>query len=337
MTTSSLCLRPATAEDADGLWALLADADDTSGMGSLPTSASATTALCEQSSATIAALATGSYQAANRTQHRVLFVAVDDTKRIVGLTGCTFKTEIPNLGVRVETSRDGLGLAVSSASQPWTRTELDSSYLRQSARGLGHGTALSRGRMMLLHLVAPQVPNTIVSHLRGTFADDGNAPFWAHFGWHFAPDWATSTIAEATLREDPTQLKRLAGQAVPLTAEILDSLGRVNDASLPAFQTLINEGLTPTELFDPVDGGPTVRTELANTRSYQLRSHGRAQIGEGTTDALICTVAIDAFKVTRGNADLTTDGHITLTELTASRLEVSVGDLIAAFPIETTL
>ena len=336
MTTARpIVLRPVTAEDATDVWKVLADATDTDGMGSLPTNLAATEQLCQDSSHVLAQLAAGSYRAERGSVDRLILVAEHPTDGIVGLTGCSFKNDVPNLGVRVQTSLDGLGLAMHSASQPWTRTELDSSYLRPDARGAGHGAVLSRGRLMLLHLLASQIPSSVVSHLRGTFDEHGHAPFWALFGRAFAPEWETSPVAEQALGLDPSQLRQLADKSLPLSPDVLHCLGRVNSASLPAFRALVSEGLEPTELFDPVDGGPTVRAELSETVTHRLRIHGRAQIlaEMDGPDSLISTVSIGSFRLTRGAAATGVDGRVAIAEGTAYRLGVDASRLIAAAPL----
>ncbi len=332
---SPIVLRPVVVEDAADIWKVLDDATDTDGMGSLPSSMDATKQLCDSSAAVLAELAAGSYRPDPGTADRLVLVADHPGDGIVGLTGCSFKHDIPNLGVRVQTSLDGLGLAMHSASQPWTRSELDSSYLRPDARGAGHGAVLSRGRLMLLHLVASQIPASVVSHLRGTFDDAGSAPFWMHFGHRFVPDWGTSAMAEQALGRDPRQLRRLADQSLRLLPEVLDCLGKVNGASLPAFRALVSEGLEPTELFDPVDGGPTVRAQLDETVTHKLRVHGRAQIVADLDgpESLIGTVSVGSFRLTRGSAAAGDDGSVVISEATAYRLGVDESRLIAAAPL----
>jgi len=327
-TPATITVRPVTVDDAAELWKILSHASDTVGMGSLPSSLEAADSLCDESATLLAALAAGSYvPESGRIDH--------PSDGVVGLTGCSFKHDIPNLGVRVETGRDGLGLAIHSASQPWTRTELDSSYLHPDSRGAGYGAVLSRGRLMLLNLLRPQIPHSIVSHLRGMFDEDGHAPFWGHFGRHFAPQWDTSIAAERALRADPSELEALADKSLPLHPELLGCLGKVNAASLPAFRTLVDEGLSPTELFDPVDGGPTVRATLTETVTHRVRIHGRTQVMsevEGP-NSLISTVAIGSFRLTRGPARGGEDGSIVINEGTAFRLGVDTGRLIAAAPL----
>ncbi len=330
-----ILLRPVSVSDASEVWKILSDATDTDGMSSLPGSLAATEQLCGHSAELLAELAAGSYRPTTGAVDRLLLVAEHPNNGIVGLTGCSFKHGVPNLGVRVETSLDGLGLSMHSASQPWTRTELDSSYLKPEARGQGHGAVLSRGRLMLLHLLSSQIPTSVVSHLRGTFDDDGNAPFWRHFGHRFVPAWATSAVAEEALGRDPSELQQLAGKSSPVSADVLDCLGKVNHASLPAFRALISEGLEPTELFDPVDGGPTVRAELDQTVTRRLRIHGRAKILSEVDgpDSLIGTVSIGSFRLTRGRAAGGDDGTVVITEGTAYRLGVDSSRLVAAAPL----
>lgn len=300
--SGSLVLRPVRATEAGVVWDMLSAATDTVGMGSLPQTAAAAETLCDRSSRLTVELATGAHDARPGEVDRILFV-LEDEGSVLGVTGCSFTTEIPNLGVRIETGEDGEGLIMRAVAQSWTRTELDSSYLAPSARGRGAGTLLSRGRFLFLHLISAQVPTAIVSHIRGMFDASGTAPFWEHFGARLAPQWETSVHAETALASNAAQLQQLAGRPIPLTPAVLDCLGRVNEASLPAFRTLAREGLRPTELFDPVDGGPTVAAALEDTHSGQHRRHGRLRTGGGDVDALVSTATRDGFTVTRTLVD----------------------------------
>jgi arginine/ornithine N-succinyltransferase beta subunit len=363
--TDHLVLRPATVADADAIWELLSVAPDTVGMTSLPTGPEATSELCRLTAGTVADLAAGSFELSEGQRRCLLLVAVDpdpapaDTPRtgpgtnpgnssgnssgnsaegsrrtvpdrVLGVTSCTFKAAVPNLAVRVQTGRTGEGLVLRSISRSWTRTELGSTYLAPEARRQGHGTLLSRGRSMLLHTVASQIPTTIASHLRGVFDDEGTAPFWTCFGRHFAPQWLTSTDAEDALSRDPADLEKLAGNTLPLEASVLPSLGAVNATSRPAFRLLLAEGLEPTGMFDPIDGGPTVVGQLAGLATRRVRRHGSVVIGSGGDDALVATTALGSFRVTRGDVDTSIDGRVTIDEATAERLGVGPGALVAA-------
>lgn len=330
-------LRPARSGDGEAVWNLLEPAsEDVMGMSSLPGSSTAAKQACADTAETVAALATGSFSLTDGQQRRLLFVMADADGSLLGLTGITFKRETPNLAVRVSTSEDGHGLIMRSTSAPWTRIELDSSYLAPPARARRLGTLLSRGRFMLLHLVNSQVPSTVASHLRGRFDADGSAPFWRCFGVHFAPRWATSTEAEIGLIKDPAQLDTLANHVLPLTAPVLDCLGPVNRASLPAFHLLRREGLDPNGMYDPIDGGPTLRAELGDTVTARTRTHGRAVPAPADslpgTDALVAVTTVDRFRVTRGPIVL--DGSsIVIGTGTAAALEAKPDTLLVAVPL----
>jgi arginine N-succinyltransferase len=340
---SPVILRPAQPGDASAIVGLLAPAvDELVGMGSLPLTIDAADQACEETADTVADLATGSFALADGHKRRVLFVAIDtETQQLLGVTGVTFKQAVPNLGVQVSTSRTGDGLVMSSSSTNWTRTELDSSFLGPHGRGQGLGTLLSRGRFMLLHVVQHQIPNTVASHLRGRFGSDASAPFWKCFGAQIAPQWATSDAAERALAAEPELLTSLAGHVLPLTAEVLDSLGPVNAASLPAFHLLMAEGLTPNGMYDPIDGGPTVTAHLATTATATRRSRGRAAERDGhavsndAVDALVSVGSIDRFRVIRAhvNIDPGPNPRIVLGQRDADALGVSADSLVAICPL----
>ena len=361
---SGVMLRPVRDDDAEAVWDLLAPVQsEVIGMSSLPSSPTSAKRACAETADTIAALATGSFTLDEQAHRRLLFIAVErnaepdgtsgsgsntsTSEQVLGITGITFKNAVLNLAVQVSTSEDGHGLIMRSTSSPWTRTELDSTFLGPSARGKRLGSLVSRGRFMLLHLVHSQIPSTVASHLRGRFDDDGSAPFWRCFGAHFAPEWETSTEAEHALIENPHRLQDLADHRLALTAPVLDSLGPVNAASLPAFHMLRAEGLNPNGMYDPIDGGPTLRAELADTVTGKTRTHGRAVIedldadatrGESAperrlVDALVSVTTVARFRVTRATVALGESGPIGISAETADALNIGEDTLIVAAPL----
>ena len=262
--------------------------------------------------------------------------ALTDGGDIVGVTALAFKHDVPNLAVEVVTSSDGLGLDMKSTSVPWTRTELHSSYLSPIARGRGLGPLLSRGRFMFIHQVQRQIPSTIASHLRGSFAPDGTAPFWDCFGRHFTDAWIDSVAAERALAEDPARLDDLVGHRRAVTADVLDSLGPVNHASLPAFRLLMREGLRPNGMYDPIDGGPTLVADREQTITSQHRIHGRAVIDDDLAapiDALVAVTNVDRFRVMHVPVSVGDDDRITVNQATATALRITNGALLSVATI----
>ena len=309
-------------------------------MTALPDSLLSSQQLCDHSAETLAQLATGSFQLADGEYRRLVFLAVDSVTRTpLGISGVTFKQSVPDLAVRVGTSGDGLGLVMRSTSDPWTRTELNSSFLGVDARGRRVGSLLSRGRLVFLNMVRSQIPTTISSHLRGRVEADGHAPFWDRFGSRFAPQWKTSIDAELGLIADPSQLELLAGHTLPLTAPVLESLGPVNAASLPAFHLLISEGLEPNGRYDPIDGGPTVIAAIDQLTTKRNHRHGPARLitpeqarADGR-DSLVSVTSVAEFRVTRCAAVID-DPAIGVTAEALTALGAAEGTLLAASQLE---
>jgi arginine/ornithine N-succinyltransferase beta subunit len=83
-------------------------------------------------------------------------------------------------------------------------------------------------------------------------------------------------------------------------------------------------------MYDPIDGGPTLVADLADTVSGRHRIHGRATVGQpGPTDALVSVAGIDRFRVTR--ASITAEpGALQIDEPTASALGVETDALLTA-------
>ncbi len=335
--SAQVVMRPIRSDDTDAVWGLLErGASETVGMTSLPESRAGADELCLESARTLTELATGEFELPEGERAHMLFGAFDAVSgALLGTSGLTFKNAIPNLGVQVTTSLDGLGLTMRSISAPWTRTELNAIYLGPDGRGRGLGSLISRGRFMFLHLVRSQIPTTIASHLRGRIDDEGLAPFWHSFGAHFVP-WSNSTDAEAALAADPSLLDDLADLVLPLTAPDLDSLGLVHASSLPAFRILMKEGLRSNGMYDPIDGGPTVVRDLADTMSSSARVHGPVALTpDGEIDSLIATPSVARFAVVRSGIDIDPAGTIGLDPSKASALGIGAGDLVSALPLAT--
>ncbi|NNE94941.1 MAG: hypothetical protein HKN24_02835 [Acidimicrobiales bacterium] len=328
--------RPAQPSDVDSIWPLVRDgAHEIVGMTSLPSTRPATVALLDHSAQTLTRLATGEFELARGGQANLLMVAVQPhSGEVVGTSGMTFKKKVPNLAVQVTTSLDGLGLTMRSSSDPWSRTELNSIYVGSAGRGQRLGTLLSRGRFMFLHLVRSQTPTTIAAHIRGLFDDDGVAPFWQSFGAQFV-SWGNSIEAEQVLAVGPERLDELADRVLPLTPTDLRSLGVVNAASMAAFRMLIREGLRSNGMYDPIDGGPTVAAELANTTSGRQRVHGPVVVAEaGTVDALVAVPSVARFAAVRTEVSIAAEGDVRLTADVAASLGVTGGDLITVLPLD---
>ncbi|MEL7155310.1 MAG: arginine N-succinyltransferase [Actinomycetota bacterium] len=279
-------LRPATADDGEALWALLASTiDELTGMASLPTSAEAAEDRCRTSAATVAALDAGPLtepppDAEGRSLPLLFVLAQPGAGPLLGVTGATVHHGVVNHSVEIATNRHGKGLSLRGRRRRWTCTELNATFLDARARGAGLGTLLSRGRLAFLASVADRIPATIVSHLRGP-ATEGAAPFWHSFGVRVLPEWPTSSVAEARLVSEPDRLDELSAYAMPIDPSVLEVLGSVHEASLPAFRLLHDEGLRPNGMYDPVDGGPTLTGELAGLLTTRRRRPATVIVGDG--------------------------------------------------------
>ena len=337
----SAILRPLRRDDADAFWRLVSEnVDDLTGMTSLPHSADSALALATESSEVLVDLAAGRMQLQRGISRSLFFVLVEPDGRLIGASGVVFKDRVLNLAVHVRTSDAGTGLVARSSSTPWTRTELNSTFLAPEGRGAGHGTLLSRGRLLFLLIIGSQIPPLLVSHLRGVFDPDGTAPFWRAFGAKFLPEWPTSPDAERALQTDPARIASLSRRVIALTPDLLGSLGPVNSASQPAFYLLRAEDFRPNGMYDPVDGGPTLVRSLGQTASARRRVVGAAFIDEsvidesvGSTDALVSTLSVSDFAAMRCGVDVRPDGSIGVNSSTARQLAIDAGSLVSVVPL----
>ncbi len=332
-------LRPLARGDADAFWRLVStNIVDLTGMTSLPHSFELAVAQAAESHELVIDLAAGRMRLEHGSTRSLFFVLADAEGELIGASGVQFKDRVVNLAVHVRTSDDGRGLVARSSSAPWTRTELNSTFLLPAGRGGGNGTLLSRGRLLFLLIVGSQIPSLLVSHLRGVFDDDGTAPFWRAFGARFLPEWPTSLDAERALQSDPARVASLSRRVIELTPDLLRCLGPVNAASRPAFHLLRAEDLRPNGMYDPVDGGPTVIRQLDRTWSAHTRVVGSAVLvdvpSQRAVDALVSTVDIRDFAATRALVEFRSDGDLAITTQAARLLGVSVGALVSAVSLQ---
>ncbi|MEM8924493.1 MAG: arginine N-succinyltransferase [Actinomycetota bacterium] len=261
-------LRPVTEHDGPALMALLAPhRHELIGMLSLPSDEADAVDRCRASARMLAELGAATFDLAPGTSRSLLLVleqregggsAADVGAGVLGVTGFSCKHDVANFAVEIVTSPEGRGLSLQGAKQPWTCTELNATFLGPRARGRGLGRLLSRGRLLLLSLLTGRIPGTLVSHLRGPFDRGASAPFWDSFGAQVVPQWATSEAAERGLARQPSRLEDLVGHSISVEPALLDVVGSVNRASLPAYHMLVAEGMRPNGMYDPVDGGPTL-------------------------------------------------------------------------------
>ena len=138
--------------------------------------------------------------------------------------------------------------------------------------------------------------------------------------------------AERALADDPSRLDDLIGLRRAVTADVLASLGPANQASLPAFRLLMQEGLRPNGMYDPIDGGPTLVAERAETTTAKARRRGRVRVlettSESASEALVAVTSVDDFRVARLRVDLD-DETVGLSEAEAGILRVQTGSLVA--------
>ncbi len=346
---ANVSLRPVRSTDASALWSLVAGHEDQLvGMTALPHREDHAALLAQRSESTLLDLAAGRFGLAEGEHRPVYFLIVEEAdghERLLGVTGIEAKRGVLNLAVHIRTSDDGAGLVARSSSTPWTRTELNSSFLAPEARSRGIGTLLSRGRLLFLLLAGPQLPSLIVTHIRGVFDDDGTAPFWRAFGARFLPEWPTSTDAERALQDDPRRIAALSRRTIELTPEVLSALGPVNSASLPAFHLLRREDLRPNGMYDPVDGGPSLARPLNHTDSARRRLVGTLEVVDEldrsvTRRGLVSRLALADFIAVDARFAVLEHQHqpkprIVVRSAVADRLRLRPGDGVSAVPLET--
>ncbi len=338
---ATAALRPIAADDGAALWDLLSRGRaDVTGMSSLPSSTAEADERCRAVAETVATLDAGRAATDGDGSSAPLLLALEEADgTMLGLTGCTIKDGVVNHSVEIGTSREGRGLSVFGRERAWTASELNATYLAREARGRGLGSLLSRGRLAFLVPVAEQVPELLVSHLRGPMGTGSSAPFWTRFGREVLPEWPTSVRAEAGLIEEPERLSELTGHTIDIDPSLLDVVGSVHRLSLPAYRILQAEGFVPNGMYDPIDAGPTVTCDLTGTTTW-LR-HRRLAVDDdgdgGTTDAIVTNGAVADFRAARIHVRLDDGDSVGLSDLGQRSLAVSPGDPVLVVASEPTV
>jgi arginine/ornithine N-succinyltransferase beta subunit len=93
-------------------------------------------------------------------------------------------------------------------------------------------------------------------------------------------------------------------------------------------------------MYDPVDGGPTLVAERADTATGRARRRGRLRSTEGTlTDsrsAFVAVTAVEDFRVIRASVDLSHPDTFGLGPADADALGVEAGALLAVAEVTDT-
>lgn len=329
-------LRTVREHDVDSIHELLeANRAELTGMISLPQTRSALVERVEHSVHTVARAAHAKLSVApgrlalRQAADPVLFVLTEGD-RAIGVTGVTIDggTELSVLRVTLDDAADGLALRLMVERLP--RVELGATFLAPEARGTGAGSLLSKGRLLWLSHLVDQLPERLLSHIRGRIDGRGDSRLWDVFGAPVFGVNAASALGSASRMGRSCYLAPLVGATLPLSLASTVAIGRPHDASLPALRLLAREGLTPNGMFDPFDGGPTIVAWLRDTAVVRAATELRVAptTGRETTPALVSRPGITDFGAVSVGVDMDAPGCVALDDAARRALGADHGSLV---------
>jgi len=209
-------------------------------------------------------------------------------------------------------------------------TEIGSLFLSPAFWGKGYGSLLSRCRFLFMAQFSNLFENEIIAEMRGVVDEKGKSPLWAALGSYFFqmgfPKAETLTSKSKKFIAELMPRHPIYIPLLPQDAQ--DVIGQVHDFTKPALAMLEQEGFEFRKLVDIFDGGPTMHCDLTNIvtvrNSHNTKVAAIKDIPKSKPHFLLSNCQMD-FRCGIEPALITTEGA-TITQATAKRLSVSVGD-----------
>lgn len=313
-------VRPAQADDLDGLMALAEAADP--GMTNLPANRAALAGRLERSAAAYAATLTA-------PGDEIYMLVLDDgTGRVRGSACILSKVgqtwpfysyrltqvvhQSPTLGQRHEHA------LLQITNDYGGATEVGGLFVDPALRASGAGRLLAQSRYLFIATHRARFGETVMAELRGWVAPGEGTPFWDAVGRQFCGGMSLWD-ADRHCSINGNQLIADLMPRYPLYLSLLPeaaraAVGRVHASSAPALRLLEQEGLRFNGHVDLFDAGPMVDCPTAQLRTLV---HGRrAVIGAqgdpaATQPALLAAGALAAFRCWADHVPAeTTDGPL---------------------------
>lgn len=234
--------------------------------------------------------------------------------------GRTFRADILNLSTDLEGT-----------------TEVGGLFLHPGERASGLGMLIARSRYLFIRNHRDRFADRTIAELRGVIDEAGGSPFWdgvagKFFGMSFQDadefnaKFGNQFIADL-MPKHPVYIAML-----PESAKTVIGVPHVSGRA--AMRMLENEGFSWESYVDIFDGGPTMTARTDQIRSIREARDVEvleisANLGEhlGGDKMLITTGRLLDFRAAYGWTE-TREGGVTLDELSAAILGVSVGETI---------
>lgn len=212
-------------------------------------------------------------------------------------------------------------------------SEICALYLKPTFRHSGLGRLLSFSRFLFMASEKKRIRSKIIAEMRGYIDDRQISPFWEGIGRHFC---------HLSFVELMTQIEKdhmFIPEALPpypiyislLPLETQESIGRVHDASKPAYVMLQQENFTYNELIDIFEGGPILTSNTASIRSVRESSVIKVSITHETLleepEFILCNNRSD-FRAAFGNLRKISSKEGVINADVAAALHINQGDRV---------
>jgi arginine N-succinyltransferase len=213
-------------------------------------------------------------------------------------------------------------------------SEVGTLFLDPAYRGNGHW--LSRSRYLLMAQFPEHFAPDVIAELRGWFDENGDSPFWEAIGSKFfeMPYAEADRLCGIGSNQFITELM----PKYPIYTNLLpdsaaEVMGKPHDATRRAMDLLLAEGFQYENMIDIFDGGPLVRANIAQIKSVQQATVGKAFLSdlEGEDQMLVANRNLPQFRITYASV-MVSDGQFGLTAEVLSALRVTEGDEVIVIP-----
>lgn len=212
-------------------------------------------------------------------------------------------------------------------------SEVGGLFLHPGERAGGLGLLLARSRYLFVAMHRSRFAERIIAELRGVIDDRGGSPFWdgvagRFFGMTFQEADYFNAIKGNQFIAD--LMPKHPVYVAMLDDEARKVIGVPHPSGRAAMRMLENEGFSAEGYVDIFDGGPTMTARTDQVKSVREAKPARVaatdlDIGER---ALIATGELSGFKSTYGMRDFSEDGCVSIDEISATALEIGVGDTV---------
>jgi len=336
-SSTSLLVRPLRKTDLDAIVELAYQAG--SGMTNLPTVPSVLRSKIHDShesfSPTLSDVEKGYY-----------FFALEDvaTQRVVGCSAIAARANVEHPFYSFKVTNQVLHSKQLNYTQEHKvlyrvndyqhTSEVCALFVLPEYRHSHHGKLISRARFLFMSEYPNRFTHKIIAALRGHMDENNESPFWNSFAKNFLP--IDFPHADKLMGIGQKHFIHDLLPDIPIFSILLDPLGqacigKIQDATKPAYRLLRKEGFEYDNYIDIFDGGPILEAYYRNVVSIQKNNRRIVKSISSSTNSkvlyLISNTELD-FRACQGCVDMLDENAVSLEKNAAELLRVKVGDPI---------